>query len=78
MAQLVYCVTCDEKMSINAKKCPHCGEFVFFSKDGDLDTACPTCSGGGHIQGIFQGQPYGGPCHKCDGKGKLRDMRQKV
>lgn len=48
MGHLVYCPTCNGKMSNNARCCPHCGETRFFEKSKSFeDIKCNCCQGRG-------------------------------
>jgi DnaJ-class molecular chaperone len=92
MAHLVYCPTCDGKMSSNAEKCPHCGETQFekhYSNGYKLGT-CRECNGKGttnskkHVHGINREYPTI-TCVVCKGSGKsenldagYRDIRKPV
>lgn len=38
MSYLVYCPTCDGKMSVNAQTCPHCGETEFFEETRRMES----------------------------------------
>lgn len=52
MSYLVYCPTCDGKMSVNAEVCPHCGETDFFENVQNpytIKTRCTYCNGEGVV-----------------------------
>ena len=47
MGYLVICPTCGGKMSVNADRCPHCGETIYFDEDmltEDGALICPNCN----------------------------------
>ena len=50
MGYLVYCPTCNGKMSSNAECCPHCGETHFYKREHySKKIQCYTCNGSGEI-----------------------------
>lgn len=50
MGYLVYCPTCNGKMSNNAECCPHCGETHFYKREHySKKIQCDTCNGSGKI-----------------------------
>lgn len=50
MGYLVYCPTCNGKMSSNAECCPHCGETHFYKREHySKKIQCDTCNGSGKI-----------------------------
>ena len=48
MGYLVYCPTCNGKMSNNAKSCPHCGE-THFKRKIQKQVLCNNCNGTGVV-----------------------------
>lgn len=46
MGYLVYCPTCNGKMSNNAKSCPHCGE-THLTRKIQKQVLCKNCNGTG-------------------------------
>lgn len=46
MSYLVYCPTCNGKMSVNAETCPHCGEYKFIEREWEMEKIpCNNCGG---------------------------------
>jgi len=89
MSYLVYCTTCQEKISVNAKSCPNCGENQFYLYEIDKNKECPLCKGKGlywsaqALRSRFFGYWKSGEvtCVLCNGSGKeksLKDQRKKV
>jgi DnaJ-class molecular chaperone len=79
MSHLVYCPTCNGKMSVNAKTCPHCGENTFYTPGGNLK--CFRCLGKGLLTGGFDPTGYywmPRQCELCKGTGRVYDLRQAV
>lgn len=69
MAILVYCPTCGGKMSSNADKCPHCGEWDFFRKvpaKFENTVKCPHCNGNRTVWAytVFSGFNTDAPLHQ--------------
>ncbi|WP_430454921.1 hypothetical protein [Rheinheimera sp.] len=75
MAELVYCPTCEGKISINCSTCIHCGETEFFGwretgvvlQDKKPYTSCRSCKG----RKFFGTDAR--ECSRCDGTGKERN-----
>lgn len=87
MSYLVYCPTCDSKMSVNAKSCPSCGETGFFenkrvrTRQTRSTVCCPAanCNNGrielpyGFRAALENGTSHmqGSTCSVCRGSGSV-------